>query len=240
MSAAEKGGSSKQLYAALIIISILILSSIYYYAEHREINDPYDLAGRVIHVSEDIGSYQFNVSNEITLLGETISPLNGSGYVGYGDQEMDIIFYSPERSIDMIVVDEKAYIREDNGTWESRNLDDATWESNDQLSRNEFLLEESTNLSMERTDRGIVLTAIPDQTALMKEADKVGLDLQGTEQLRDYYVRYLIDEDTYYIISIETYIDIQMKVQGMNSPVIIHNTINVYDYDQELDVMAPL
>ncbi|SFM79199.1 hypothetical protein [Methanolobus profundi] len=240
MSAEEKGSSNKQLYAGLVIISILILSSVHYYAEYREINDPYDLAGRITHVSEDIGSYKFNISNEITILGETISPLNGSGYVGYADKEMDISFFSPEKSINMIVVDEKAYMREDNGTWESRKLDDDTWESNDQLSRNDFLIEDSTNLSMERTDRGIVLTAIPDKTALMQEADKVGLDLQGTEQLRDYYVRYLIDEDTYYIVSIETYIDIQMKVQGMNSPVIIHNTVNIYDYDQEIDVESPL
>ena len=240
MSSAEKGTGNKQLYAALVIISILILSSIYYYAEYRDINDPYELAGRVIHVSEDIKSYKFNMSSEITILGETISPLSGSGYVGYVDHEMDITFFAPEKSIDMIVVDEKAYMREDDGTWESRNMDEDTWKSNDQLSQNEFLLSDSTNLSMERTDAGIILTAIPDQTTLMQEAENVGLDLQGTEQLNDYYVKYLIDANTYHVLSIETYIDIQMKVQGMNSPVIIHNTVNIYDYDEEMNVEAPL
>jgi hypothetical protein len=240
LSSAEKGISNKQLYAGLVIISILILSGIFYYAEYREINDPYDLAGRVIHVSEDIKSYQFNMSSDITVLGETISPLTGRGYVGYVDKEMDITFFSPEKSIAIMVVDEKAYMRENDGTWESRNLDDQTWESNDQLSQNEFLLADSTNLSMERTDTGIVLTAVPDPATLTQEAEKVGLDLQGSEQLRDYYVRYLIDEDTYRVLSIETYIDIQMKVQGMTSPVIIHNTINIYDYDKVIYVEAPL
>lgn len=240
MSSEEKGNGSKQLYAGIVIISVLILSGIFYYAEYREINDPYDLAGRVVHVSEDIKSYQFEMSSNITILGETISALEGSGYVGYDNQQMDITFFSPEKSIDMMVVDEKAYMRENGGIWQSRNLDKDTWTSNDQLSQNEFLLEESTNLSMERTDSGIILTAIPEQESLIQEAENVGLDLQGTEQLNEYYVRYLIDEDTYYVLSIETYIDIQMKVQGMNSPVIIDNVINIYDYDEEKDVEAPL
>lgn len=240
MSSEDKVIGNKQLYAGLVIISILILSGIFYYAEYREINDPYGLVGRVIHVSEDVESYHFNMSSNITLLGETFSPITGSGYVGYVDKEMSITFSSLEKSIDMIVVDEKAYMRENDGTWESRNLDEQTWKSNDQLSQTDFLLEESTNLSMEKTDSGIVLTAIPDQATLIQEAEKVGLDLQGDEQLRDYYVRYLIDEDTYRVLSIETYIDIQMKVQGMRSPVIIHNKINVYNYDKELNIEAPL
>ena len=240
MSSGKKGTDNKQLYAAIVIIFILALSGIIYYAEYREINDPYELAGRVIHVSEDISSYQFDMSSNITILGDSVSALKGNGYVGYDDQEMNITFFSPEKSIDMIVVDEKAYMREDDGSWQSRNLDEGTWESNDQLSQNEYLLAESTNLSMGKTDAGIILTAIPDHTTLIEEADKVGLDLQGTEQLRDYYVRYLIDEDTFYVLSIETYIDIQMKVQGMNSPVIIDNVINIYDYDKEMDVEAPL
>jgi len=240
LSSEDKKISNQQLYAGIILVSILTLSAIYYYAEYREINDPYDLAGRVIHVSEDIKSYHFNMSSSITVLGETISPLTGSGYVGYVDQEMDITFFSPEKSIDMIVVDERAYMRENDGMWESRDLDENTWENNDQLSQNDFLLEDSTNLSMERTDAGIVLTAVPDHAALMQEAEKVGLDLQGDEQLRDYYVRYLIDGDTYRVLSIETYIDIQMKVQGMESPVIIYNKINLYDYGKEIAVEAPL
>lgn len=240
LSSAEKGNGNKQFYAGLVIISILILSGIFYYAEYREINDPYEVAGRVIHVSEDVESYHFDVRSNITIMGETFSPLTGGGYVSNADREMDITFFSPEKTIDMIVVDEKAYLQENNGVWESRNLDEGTWESNDQLSRNEFLLEESTNLSMERTDAGIILTAIPDQTILMQEADKVGLDLQGSEQLRDYYVRYTIDDDTYHALSIETHIDIQMKVQGMMSPVIINNRIDIYNYDMENDVEAPL
>ncbi|WP_406670411.1 hypothetical protein V7O67_14990 [Methanolobus sp. ZRKC4] len=239
MSTAEKGTGNKQLYVVLVIISILILSGIYYYAEYREINDPYDLAGRVIHVSEDITSYQFNMSSDITVLGETISPLNGSGYVGYVDREMDITFFSPDRSIDMMVVDEKAYMRENAGTWQSRNLDEQTWDSNDQLSQNEFLLADSTNLSMERIDSGIVLTAIPDQATLIQEAEKVGLDLQGDEQLRDYYVRYLIDDETYHIISIETHIEFLMKVQGLMSPVIINNRVDISSYDEEIEIEAP-
>ncbi|WP_340820387.1 hypothetical protein [Methanolobus sp. WCC4] len=240
MASSEDGSSNIRTYAGLVLISILIVSSVYYYAEYREINDPYDLAGRIMYVSEDISSYQFNMTSNITILGETLSILTGNGYVGYTEEDMNITFLSSEGSIDMIVVDETAYMRENDGMWDSRDLDKQTWENNDQLSQNDFLLEGSTNLSMERTDRGIVLTAIPDQTALMQEADRVGLDLQGSEQLRDYYVRYLIDPDTYRVLSIETYIDIQMKVQGMNSPVIIHNTINIYDYNKELDVEAPL
>jgi hypothetical protein len=240
LSSEKKGTDNIQLYAGIVIVSILILSGVFYYAEYREINDPYELAGRVIHVSEDIKSYRFNMSSNITILGETVSPLQGNGYVGYVDHEMDITFFSPEKSIDMVVVDETAYMREDDGTWESRNLDEDTWQSNDQLSQNEYLLKESTNLSMERTDAGIILTAIPDKTTLIEEADRTGLDLQGSEQLNDYYVNYLIDENNYHVLSIETYIDIQMKVQGMSSPVIIDNTINIYDYDQETDVEAPL
>ncbi|WP_321430248.1 hypothetical protein [uncultured Methanolobus sp.] len=240
MSSGKKGTDNKQLYAAIVIIFILALSGIIYYAEYREINDPYELAGRVIHVSEDISSYQFDMSSNITILGDSVSALKGNGYVGYDDQEMNITFFSPEKSIDMIVVDEKAYMRENEGIWESRNLDDNTWESNDQLSQNEFLLEESTNLSMERADAGIILTAIPDQSTLIQEADKVGLDLQGSEKLSEYYVKYLIDDESYHIISIETHIDFLMKVQGMMSPVTINTRIHVYDYNGKIEVEAPL
>ncbi|WP_406655557.1 hypothetical protein V7O62_07115 [Methanolobus sp. ZRKC2] len=239
MDSSDKEKSNKQLFAAVAIVCLLLLFALYY-AEYREINDPYSLAGRVIYVSEDISSYHFGMGSNISILGESLSIMSGNGSVDYKNGRMKIAFSSAEDSMNLVVVDENAYFKKNNNSWEKKNLNDQTWKSYDQLSQKNLLLDESTNLSMQRTDSGIVLTAIPDKNNLVQEAGKVGLDLQGDEQLRDYYVRYLIDDETYHIISIETHIEFLMKVQGLMSPVIINNRVDISSYDEEIEIEAPL
>ena len=235
----DKKKSNKQLYAVIVIGCILVFSALYY-AEYREINDAYSLAGRVIHVSEGVSSYGFDMQSNISILGEPLPIMSGNGSVDYKNERMDIAFSSAEDSMKLLVLDENAYFKKNNNSWEKKNLNEQTWESYDQLSQKNLLLDESTNLSMQRTDHGIVLTAIPDRSMLVEEASKVGLDLQGDEQLKDYYVRYLIDNESYHIISIETRIEFLMRVQGLMSPVIINNRIHVYDYDEKIEIEAPL
>lgn len=239
MLASEKKESKKKLLAAFAIICVLIIFAVYY-VEYREINDAYSLAGRVLYVSNDVSSYQFDIHSNISILGETLPIIMGNGSVDYKNERIASKFKSAEESIDLIVVDDYAYFRSNNGPWEKEYLNEQMWDSYDQLSQKNILLDNTTNLSMQKMNSHIVMTAIPDRCVLIQEAKKVGLDLQGDEQLNDYYIKYLIDKDTYRVISIETHIEFLVNIQGLVSPVIINNQVDIYNYNEELDIETPI
>lgn len=239
MLSPEKKETKKKLFAAFAIICVLIIFAVYY-VEYREINDAYSLAGRVLYVSNDVSSYQFDIHSNISMVGETLPIIIGNGSVDYKNERIAAKFESVEESIDLIVVDDYAYFRSNNGSWEKKYLNEQMWDSYDQLSQKNLLLDDSTNLSMQKVNSHIVLTAIPDRSVLIQEAKKVGLDLQGDEQLNNYYITYLIDKDTYRVISIETHIEFLMNIQGLVSPVIINNQIDIYNYNEKLDIETPI
>ncbi|WP_319507307.1 hypothetical protein [uncultured Methanolobus sp.] len=239
MSLSDKKGIDKQLLIFLGIICILIIFAVYY-VEHREINDAYALAGRILDTSKDVGSYQFDMHSNISMLGESFTLIKGNGSVDYTNRKMSVKLKSMEDSMDLIVVDENAYSRSNGKSWEKRKLNQQTWDNYDQLSQMNLLLANSTDLSMEKTDSYLILTALPDNSALIQEAEKAGLELKGDEHLTEYSIRYLIERDSYHIMSIESHTEFMINIQGLMSPVAINNRVYVYNYNSGIEIEEPI
>ncbi|MBP1910272.1 hypothetical protein [Methanolobus bombayensis] len=235
----DKKGIDRQIILILVFTVILVISALYY-VEYREINDAYTLAGRVIDSSKDVDSYQFDIYSNISMLGESFMLMEGKGIVDYKNKEMSVSLLSMEDSMDLIVAEESAYSRNNNGLWDKQKLNQQMWDSYDQLTQTNLLLANSTELSMERTDFYLILTALPDNKTLLQEAEKAGLKLKGDERLTDYSIRYFIEKESYRVTAIESHTEFMMNVQGLVSPVAIHNRVEFYNYDNVDDVDVPV
>lgn len=235
----DKKGIDRQIILILVFTVILVISALYY-VEYREINDAYTLAGRVIDSSKDVDSYQFDIYSNISMLGESFMLMEGKGIVDYKNKEMSVSLLSMEDSMDLIVAEENAYSRNNNGLWDKQKLNQQMWDSYDQLTQTNLLLANSTELSMERTDFYLILTALPDNKTLLQEAEKAGLKLKGDERLTDYSIRYFIEKESYRVTAIESHTEFMMNVQGLVSPVAIHNRVEFYNYDNVDDVDVPV
>ncbi|ADI74153.1 hypothetical protein Metev_1290 [Methanohalobium evestigatum Z-7303] len=233
---------NKQLIVSLGIILIISMLTIFtiYYAENREVNDAKTLTSRILSASNDVKSYQFDIHSNISMMGETYTLVRGNGTVDYLNEKMDVKLKSMEDSIDLIIVDDTAYFKNGENLWDTKNLNQEIWDGYDQLTSMNLLLEKSTVLNMNKTDTYFVLTALPDTNMLLQEAEKTGLQLNGDEQLTEYSIRYIIEKDSYHINSIKSHIEFRMNVQGLMTPVIINNRVDIYNYDMQKKIEAPI
>jgi hypothetical protein len=234
----NRKGIDRQLLVALGLACVLIFFAIYY-AENREVNDARTLAGRALSASGDVKSYQFDIHSNISMMGEYFTLIRGNGSVDYLNEKMAVRLGSVDDSMDMIIVEGKAYFRSGDHSWEMRELNRNIWENYDQLTNMNLLLANSTNLSMKKTDTYFILTAFPDRNAFIREAENAGLQLKGNERLNEYSINYIIEKDSYRIISIESRIEFIMNVQGLMTPVAINNRVDIYDYDVKLEIETP-
>ncbi|MDP2218320.1 MAG: hypothetical protein Q8J68_13655 [Methanolobus sp.] len=239
MSLNNRKGIDRQLLVALGLACVLIFFAIYY-AENREVNDARTLAGRTLSASGDVKSYQFDIHSNISMMGEYFTLIRGNGSVDYLNEKMAVRLGSVDDSMDMIIVEGKAYFRSVGHSWEMRELNRNIWENYDQLTNMNLLLANSTNLSMEKTDAYFILTAFPDRNAFIGEAENAGLQLKGNERLNEYSIKYTIEKDSYRISSIESRIEFIMNVQGLMTPVAINNRVDIYDYDVKLEIETPV
>jgi hypothetical protein len=235
----NRKGTDRQLLVALGVACVLIFFAVYY-AEHREVNDARTLAGRTLEASADVKSYQFDIHSNISMMGEYFTLVRGNGSVDYLNEKMAVRLGSVDDSMDMIIVDGKAYFKNADHSWERRGLNRNIWESYDQLTNMNLLLANSTNLSMEKTDAYFILTAFPDRNAFIREAENAGLKLKGNERLNEYRISYIIQRDSYHIRSIESHMEFMMNVQGLITPVAINNRVDVYDYNIKVGIEAPV
>jgi len=235
----DKNGIDKKVLLFVCLACILILLAAYY-LEHREANDAYSLAGKILHTSRGISSYQFNIHSNISMMGEAFTLLRGNGSVDYSNGRMAVKLNSIGDSFDIMVIGDDAYFRNNDDSWEKKGLDGKIWDTYDQLTQANILLANSTALSMEKTDSSFILTALPDNDALVRETENAGMQLRGDEQLKEYSIKYTIEKDSYRISSIESRIEFIMNVQGLMTPVAINNRVDIYDYDVKLKIETPV
>lgn len=238
MSLPQIKGNDRQVLAALVVLCFLVAIGVVY-AEYRDVNDAYSLAGRVLDRSKDVSSYQFDIHSNISMMGESFGLVKGNGSVDYKEARMAVRLQSIDSSMDVVVIDDNAYFRNNGGSWETKNLNRQTWDNYDQLTRSNLLLANSTGLSMEIKDSYFILIASPDSNALLYEAEKAGIELTGDEKLNEYSIRYMIGKDDYRIRSIEIRVEFMMNVQGLMSPVTMNNRVDIYDYDADVVIEAP-
>lgn len=226
---------------ALVLITLTIVSVVYL-VSHREITDPQVLIAKTIEASDDITAYRFVLSTNFSVPSEHIEMISGEGSVDYTNKKLRTTMTMMNRSLEMVVINDTAYAREANGSWQTQEFDEQTlWKGYDQLEQQRALLQNATNVTMQKEEHGWTLTVIPDQEEVIEQMKRTGgLELTGAEELKDFTIIYWIEKGSYYITRIENTIEVTMNIQGLLTPIELNNSIRIYDYNAEMEIEVPV
>jgi len=230
-----------KLVIALILIALVIISAVYY-TTHREITDPQVLIAKTIDASEDITTYRFALATNLSMPEGAVELMSSAGCVDYQNKKIRTTVTAMNRSMEMIAIGDTAYVRESYGSWQTRNVSgysSSTWES-DQLAQQRSLLANATNVTMQKEENGWVLEVIPDREEVLEQMKRAGLETVKEEELIDFSIKYWIEKDSYHITGIENKIELTMNIQGLVTPMELNNSVNLYDYNKEMEIEAPI
>jgi len=230
-----------KLLVILGIIALAIVSAVYY-VSHREITDPQVLIAKTVAASEDITTYRFALATNISMPEGAVEMMSSTGSVDYQNKKLHTTVTAMNRSMEMIVIGDTAYVRESYGSWQTRNVSDyssSTWES-DQLAQQRSLLANATNVTMQKEENGWVLDIIPDREEVIEQMNRTGLETIKEEELIDFSIKYWIEKDTYWITKIENKIELTMNIQGLVTQMKLNNSVKLYDYNKEMAIEAPI
>lgn len=231
------------LMTALIFIVIM---SLIYYATNSEINNAAELGTRVSRELFHVDSYQYMMSmNLSTVLDEeSFSMMASSGKVDYKNERSYNMITFVNRTVETILIKDTLYMKELADTeWTKQELADKNiWKSgHDQLSAQRLILLNSSNMNMQRTEEGWILELRPDKSTVMDQLRRsgVGLETLKEEELYDFRITYLIDKN-YHIIEIENWMQLEMNIQGLVTPMNLVSKLRFYDYNKKLDIAEPV
>jgi hypothetical protein len=230
-----------KLLVILAIISLTIVSAVYY-TSHREITDPSVLIAKTVDASKDVNSYRFAISTNLSTPEGAVEMMSGAGSVDYQNKKIRTTVTAMNRSMEMIVIGDTAYVRESYGSWQTQNVSgysSSIWES-DQLAQQRSLLANATNVTMLKEENGWVLDVIPDREAVIEQMNRAGLESIKEDELIAFSIEYWIEKDTYRITKIENKIELEMNIQGLVTPIKLNNSVTLYDYNKELEIEAPI
>ncbi len=230
-----------KLLVILAIISLTIVSAVYY-TSHREITDPSVLIAKTVDASKDVNSYRFALSTNLSTPEGAVEMMSGDGCVDYRNKKLHTTVTAMNRSIEMVVIGDTAYVRESYGSWQTQNVSGysgSIWES-DQLAQQRSLLANATNVTMQKEENGWVLDIIPDREEVIEQMNRTGLETIKEEELIDFSIKYWIEKDSYHIMGIENKIELTMNIQGLVTPMKLNNSVKLYDYNKEMEIEAPI
>jgi len=230
-----------KLVIALSLIALTIFAVVYY-TSHREITDPQVLIAKTVAASKDVKSYRFAISTNLSMPEGAVEMMSGVGSVDYQNKKIRTTVTAMNRSMEMIVVGDTAYVRESYGSWQTQNVSgysSSIWES-DQLAQQRSLLQNATNVTMQKEETGWVLDVIPDREEVIEQMNRTGLETIKEEELIDFSIEYWIEKNTYWITKIENKIELEMNIQGLVTLVKLNNSVKLYDYNKEVEIEAPI
>lgn len=241
MEPAAERGVNRKLVIALVLMTVALVS-IAYYSTHREITDPQVLIAKTVDASEVVDSYRFELITAITMPEGEVVMLSGSGCVDYRAQKMRTAMTMMDRSVEMILINDTAYVRESLGAWRREDVTDRSiWASGyDQLAQQRSILTNASNVTMRADDEGWIMEIVPNRTDLIAQMNGAGLALSGDEELNDFGITYRIERGTFYITDIENRIELLLNIQGLLTPIELNSTIRLYDYNEALVIEAPV
>jgi hypothetical protein len=239
---AQKRGENidYKLVIALILVAVAIISTVYYTA-HREITDPQVLIAKTVEASEDITTYRFALSTNLSMPEGGVEMMSSAGSVDYQNKKIRTTVTAMNRSMEMIVIGDTAYVRESYGSWQTQNVSDysgSLWES-DQLAQQRSLLQNATNITMQKEEAEWVLEVIPDRKEVIEQMKRGGMETIKEDELIDFTITYWIARDTYWITKIENRIELEMNIQGLVTPIQLNNSVSFYDYNTAMILEAP-
>lgn len=234
---------TSRLWIALTIV-FLTITYAFYYTSHQEITDAHALISKTIDASKDIKSYKFAISTNLSIHGKNIQMISGRGYVDYRNKKLRITMTMMNNSMEMIVIDDTAYIRESNGPWQTQKLSEhSIWKSSyDPLLQQRSILLNASNVTMRKEENDWILEIVPDKKVVIEQMKRtsVGLETIKKEKLKNFTIRYWIEKDSYHIKRIENNVELEMNIKGLETPVRLNNLIEIYDYNEKVKIEAPV
>ena len=236
-----------KLLVAITVIALTI-SSVFYYTSHREITDANALSLRAIDASKDTKSYRFTISTNLSMPAQDgdVDMLSGEGCVDYRNKKMRSTMTMMDRSVEVVVIGDTAYVRESNGSWQMQELGGyygSMWERDDDvLAQQRSILLNATNATMYREDDGWVLDIIPAKEEVLKQMRKTGTGLETIreEELKDFSIRYWIEKDSYHIMRVENRVELEMNIGGMVTPMELGSSVYFDSYNEKMGIEAPI
>lgn len=235
------------LLALVIITSAIFLA--FYYTSHREITDPQVLSLRAVNALEDITSYRFNISTNIStpLQGKDVEMISGGGRVDYQNKRIFTEMTMMNQSVEIVVIEDKVYIQESNKGWRQEMLSDrlgekrSIWESDyDQLAQQRSILLNASNLTMQKEEGGWILDIIPDKKIVLEQVQNIGPETISEEELKYFAIRYWIKRDGYHITKVENRVGVEMNIQGLVTPMELKTVTYYSDYNKKMDIEVPI
>ena len=218
----------------IVILSIFLVYSYY----HEQVIDEQSLRLKTLKTLENTKSYRFDMYSNLSMLNEDLQIIKAEGQVDLLNNNMvQSIIYS-NRSIEVVVINNQAYYRENNGAWQVQELRDSEI-LDDKLSEQRSVLFYAENATMSKVEGGWVLEIVPDREDILEQMGTMGVDTSGSE-LNGFVTRYWIEEGTFFIKIIETDVDVEINFMGMQTPVKLKNVIHLSNYNEKVEINAPI
>jgi hypothetical protein len=145
------------------------------------------------------------------------------------------------RTFELIVLNETVYVREAPGAWRTQQLDQASlWTSYDQLEQQYAILLNASNMTMANLENGWVLSIVPAKQEVAAQLSRAGMEAITEDELQNFTITYWIERDSYFIERIENRISLELNIQGLVTPIQLENSINLSEYNKELELAPPL
>jgi hypothetical protein len=146
------------------------------------------------------------------------------------------------RSVEMVVIGDTAYVRESNESWQTQDISgysESVWES-DQLAQQRSILLNATNVTMQKEAEGWVLDIVPDKENVVEQMKKTGMETLKEEELKDFAIKYWIEKGSYHITKIENRVELEMNIQGLVTPVVLDSVVYLEGYNEKMVIEAPI
>ncbi len=222
-----------------LILVLVILSLFFITYLDKDVKDAKTLSLRTAEALENTKSYSFDLSSNISILGEDISVIGAKGDVDSANSKVHMSMDFPDRSsIEAIIIGENVYFRELNGPWQTRGLDKSEiW--NDKLKEQRSILQNADNMTMYREEDGWLLEIFPDEEVVIEEMRKAGLD-DTESNIKSFSIRYWIEDGTFFVKKTETDIEVEMNFMGMDTEVKLVNVLYLSNFNEKMDIEVPV
>ena len=222
----------------IALIIVLISAFLIYSYSNGQVRNEEDLISKTSDALEKTRFYRFEMYSNLSMMNENFQVISSEGQVDVFKNKMYQTMTLQNHSIEIMVIDDQAYYRENKGLWQTKKLED-TEKLNAILSEQRLILSNAENATMSREGDVWLLEITPKKENVMEQMQSMGIDTSGIE-LESFVTRDRIDADTYHIIEIESVTNAEMNIMGLKTPVELKNNILLSDYNKKVSLEAPV
>ncbi len=236
MNKTTQNGLSNRFTITLVIIVLISVFLIYSYS-NGQVRNEQDLISKTSDALEITGSYRFEMYSNLSMMNENFQIIKAEGQVDVFNNNMYQSTTLQNRTMEIVVINDQVYYRENNGIWQTEKMNDAE-KLNEILADQHLILSSAENATMSREGDVWLLEVIPGQDKVQEQMESLGIDTSGIE-LKSFVTRYRIDAGTYHISEIESFTNAEINFMGLKTPIELKSTILLSDYNKKVSLEAP-